>query len=767
METSIGSKSRKVFDTPLDGALYMALKGFKVFPLKPGEKTPAITRWQSQATNDFDKIETFANSHPDCNWGVFVGGSGHCVLDVDCKHGASGASSLFLLQEAHGYLPETLTVRTPSGGLHYYFIGATKTTRSRIGAGLDTCSLGGFVVAPGSVIGEKAYAIEVEQEMQPIPSWLEEAVHFKESMAVETPKIDGIDSPENIEAAIEYLIRAEPCVLGGINSGENLIKVFYMVRDLGISQEKAQELVLEHYNPRCLPPWDMDAEEDRQHFQNKLKNAYRYPQNKELGAKTNEAKIKTAIEAGLTPAFPSPEECANILDKVDAEKRREQAEVEYNALPEERKAEIAEAVKAMRFGEKTSPANHPTPLADAMAAGFEPVENHLPEVGKKVKKAINVLDAADIDGSKIPPRDWVMRERYIGAFISEIISPGGVGKSTLSLLDALSVASGNPFTGYPVAQSGAVWMFNAEDPIDELNRRVVAAAAHHSINLKALKHKLYLSSGRKNKLILAVQTKQGVVKNSTAVKDMIEFITANKIKLFIADPLVRLHQADNENDNKSMDVVMDAFSDIAEQTGCSICLVHHSNKAASYSDSKTGDANASRGASSVINAARIAHVIAPMSEEEASKFGLTPEDRRWYFRLDNAKANLQPPADGAKWYKRVSVTLPNGDSVGTVEAIVFKDVMAERKKQELLQARELLGLVLCRILTPGQSMEVGEATNRIAGEVEGAVIFGEAASAKRRRVILYEIIGEGLAKDGKDFGIVTSTGKRPSLIYCE
>ena len=51
-----------------------------------------------------------------------------------------------------------------------------------------------------------------------------------------------------------------------------------------------------------------------------------------------------------------------------------------------------------------------------------------------------------------------------------------------------------------------------------------------------------------------------------------------------------------------------------------------------------------------------------MSDDEAGQAGV--DHRKWYFRVDNGKANLTPPVDKAEWFKFVSVALANGDNVG-------------------------------------------------------------------------------------------------------
>jgi hypothetical protein len=73
-----------------------------------------------------------------------------------------------------------------------------------------------------------------------------------------------------------------------------------------------------------------------------------------------------------------------------------------------------------------------------------------------------------------------------------------------------------------------------------------------------------------------------------------------------------------------------------------------------------------------------------MTDEEAATFGVEPEQRRFYVRLDKAKVNIEPPAEKAAWFKLVGVQLgnatemyPNGDSVQTVEPWMPPELWAD------------------------------------------------------------------------------------------
>jgi hypothetical protein len=90
-----------------------AKAGFRVFPVRPRSKAPAISGWQSKATKDKKVIDSFWADHPDANIGVVTGGKlGLIVIDVD---GDAGRQSLADLKQQHGRLPRTVKVLTPRG----------------------------------------------------------------------------------------------------------------------------------------------------------------------------------------------------------------------------------------------------------------------------------------------------------------------------------------------------------------------------------------------------------------------------------------------------------------------------------------------------------------------------------------------------------------------------------------------------------------------------------------------------------------------------
>jgi hypothetical protein len=311
--------------------------------------------------------------------------------------------------------------------------------------------------------------------------------------------------------------------------------------------------------------------------------------------------------------------------------------------------------------------------------------------------------------AKFKPRDWIMQGRYIGGYISTIISQGGVGKSLLALLDAVSIVTGKPLTGFDVVKTGNVWVYNTEDPLDEMLKRLTAISIHHKIKIKDIKG-IHLSSGREQPFILAKNSKDGVVINQQAIDSAVQFIRDNDIKVMIADPFVRTHEC-SENDNMQIDKVAWCFQRIIDRTGCAIGIVHHISKAGA--NTAADDQNKARGASSLINATRIAHNLSPMKVTEAARFGIPEERRGWYMRFDNAKANLQPPAKHAIWFEKKSVDLLCGDSVGTIEPVKLDNIEQENIDLNRIAFEYDLGVCLDRYLNLKQEMSLRDVVSCI------------------------------------------------------
>jgi hypothetical protein len=266
---------------------------------------------------------------------------------------------------------------------------------------------------------------------------------------------------------------------------------------------------------------------------------------------------------------------------------------------------------------------------------------------------------ADLVGLR--PREWVYGHFLIARFLSVMGAPGGTGKTAYGIGVALSVALGKPLLGETVHMSGPAWIYNLEDPRDELLRRVYAACLAHDIPPADLAGRLYLDSGRDRPLVVAERTATGAIVAMPVVEPLIAELRARGVRLLNVDPFVKSHRLE-ENRNEQVDFAATLWNRVADAAGCAILLTHHFRKGAIG-----GEADAFRGASALIDASRAAVSLSPMSEKEAERCGIEMDLRRFYVRADNAKLNLAPPPKDAVWLNLQSVELPNGDRVQAVK----------------------------------------------------------------------------------------------------
>lgn len=274
------------------------------------------------------------------------------------------------------------------------------------------------------------------------------------------------------------------------------------------------------------------------------------------------------------------------------------------------------------------------------------------------------------DPAHIPPRQWLYGRHLIRGFLSVTVAPGALGKSSLITVETLAMVTGRDLLGDRPPHALRVWVWNGEDPTDELARRYQAACMQHGIGPDDLGDRLMIDSGRDVPIKIATLGGQGVKIAAPVVEGLKAAIKAAKVDVLIIDPFVTSHSVP-ENDNTAMNAVVEQWRNIAAETGCAIELVHHVSKAAAM-DGDTAGIAGSRGAGALADGARSGRYLVRMSKDEGLRLGL--EDHARYFRVHMGKENLAP-ADKAVWRKMVSVSLnnggghwPEGDAVGVCMA---------------------------------------------------------------------------------------------------
>jgi phage/plasmid primase-like uncharacterized protein len=292
------------------------------------------------------------------------------------------------------------------------------------------------------------------------------------------------------------------------------------------------------------------------------------------------------------------------------------------------------------------------------------------------------------DPSSIPPREWIYGRFLCRGYVSALISPGGIGKSTLIAADAVAMATGRQLVADEPHEPLRVWIWNGEDPADETERRVAAVVLHHRIEPTEIEGQLFVDTGREMPIKIATASKGGTAVAAPVVEALVNTITANRIDVLIVDPFVSAHDVP-ENDNGAIDSAVKAFALVAHRTRCAILLVHHSRKL----NGADADIDSARGGSAIAAAVRSARVLNVMSSNLAKSFGISETMRRFHVRVDDAKANLAP-ATVATWFQLTGVLLGNataerpGDEVAAAAGWKPPDFLAGLPGDAFERARD-------------------------------------------------------------------------------
>lgn len=148
--------------TYLQKAFELAERGFDPLPIV--DKRCFIKGWPDVDCQDEELQAEWSNKWPDAD--VAARCTNLTVVDVDVKPGQGGLRTLHQWMCEYGGMPETTTVRTRSGGIHYYFQ-RFEVDRKKFD-GIDIKTGNAYVGAPPS----SGYRWESTAPICPAPVWL-------------------------------------------------------------------------------------------------------------------------------------------------------------------------------------------------------------------------------------------------------------------------------------------------------------------------------------------------------------------------------------------------------------------------------------------------------------------------------------------------------------------------------------------------------------------------------------------------------------------
>jgi hypothetical protein len=196
-------------DTVMEASRGYLGRGWFVLPAHAKEKRPLVRYLYRRMNLPTDQEwQKWLERYPECGIGVITGrpSGGLVVVDVDTE-------SEFKKLELP--VPMTFAVRSPSGGIHYYYR-STKSIQSGPTSWGDIKAKGGFVVLPPT----PGYEVVVDADIACAPAWLEACPVRPKAKS----PFKGNARKSLGASSASYEVSLDSAMRGGVQEGERVIQ---------------------------------------------------------------------------------------------------------------------------------------------------------------------------------------------------------------------------------------------------------------------------------------------------------------------------------------------------------------------------------------------------------------------------------------------------------------------------------------------------------------------------------------------------------------
>lgn len=206
----------------------------------------------------------------------------HLVLDIDPRRFVEGVDQRRELWKFLG-LPKlkeinTYIVETGGGGRHIYF---KKPKDFDVRSRLDDLGFGAievktakqYVIGPGSIHESGRHYKRLSGSIDKIKDAPDLLLAFLRAPEKRRGNGEFESDDEQTRERFRDFVLNTPGAVEGAGGDQSTFILACRGKGFGLSQDATAKIMLEHYNPRCLPEWDEDA------LRKKVSNAYEYSQN--------------------------------------------------------------------------------------------------------------------------------------------------------------------------------------------------------------------------------------------------------------------------------------------------------------------------------------------------------------------------------------------------------------------------------------------------------------------------------------------------------
>ena len=452
--------------------------------------------------------------------GAAPAGSNVFVLDADDETAMAEVMHL-----NGGVVPDTFTVRTARGAHYYFQLPDFPVRRSvhELHPKIDIVGEHWWVVGPGSR-HKTGVTYEVIRDVPPAPcpAWLSDwpGLRAKPQADVQTYSGDVTAEPElgyRRAKFVEFCKRSPPSIEGKAGDLALWKVVQHGALDLRLPNAVILDVMREHFDPRCEPPWGDALAERVIHKAHSAKTQSTRPAKEPLSFKI--ASLTNRLEAA-----------GHVAESPTTAR-----EIETKRRPLET-AEPADTAGDSQVANREIPRGKDTDADSAAALPF-------------------IFGGWDVEPPPIKFRvDGLLPEGAIAMFYGRADSM----KTWLLYAMAKALAEGAPFLGTYKTKQSRVGIVDYETGRSNVARR------------------LYMLRVGKNDNLGAVS----FAKLKPSMPEFWEALLPYHFDVVFVDSLRKANPGGDENDSGEAILPLELAAEFAEATGCAVVFIHHAKKAA-------------------------------------------------------------------------------------------------------------------------------------------------------------------------------------------
>jgi RecA-family ATPase len=271
--------------------------------------------------------------------------------------------------------------------------------------------------------------------------------------------------------------------------------------------------------------------------------------------------------------------------------------------------------------------NFAAALANLTSGGVTTPQSEEPEPTSSGLTPIEELPIEDEEWALATLAPRCIVENYLYADVAQLVAPGGVGKTTLILYEAVMIALGRPLWGLEVSAPGQTIILTKEDSRERLVarlREICRALDLSPAEIATVRRSVLIEdlTGRVNmRFAWADPNTRQVVSTGAADLILATYCERTLPAQIVVDPMVSFGAGEaNVNDNEQ--AIIETARKIIRQSPTCVRFIHHTGK--TNARTQTLDQYSGRGGSAMADGSRMTTVLAE-HDPETSKYPIPME----------------------------------------------------------------------------------------------------------------------------------------------